>query len=71
MNIVNDIPDVKDTARYTIAQASALLGINRSTLYRRIKKPTRGQRIKTIISRLDGKPKIEGKEIKRIWYAYV
>ena len=69
MKLAEQMPDVADNSRYTVTAAAKLLGMERTSLYRRIKHPRRGMEIKTIISRLDGKLKIEGREIKRIWYA--
>lgn len=61
--MVNEIPNVKPTARYTVTETCKLLGIHRNTL----RKYTDLGRIKSGIRRANAKKFYLGSEIINLW----
>lgn len=62
-----EVPNVKETGRYSVSQAAALLGISRATLYRAIALGPRNGGIDSRVRRNNGRREIAGREILRFW----
>lgn len=56
---------ISDTARYSVGQAAALLGVHRNTIARY----TRSGQLKCGRRRANGRPFYLGSEIRRFWLA--
>lgn len=67
MIMVNEPPNVKENGRYTVAQAAALLGVSKSTLYKKIVAGARCGGIACGQRRTVRGLYITGKEILRFW----
>lgn len=63
--MVNNKPEIADSARYGVGETAALLGINRRTLY----KHTEEGRIRKRFRRVNNRPFYLGSDIKRYWEA--
>lgn len=65
--MVNEPPKVCETGRYSVAEATALLGLKKDKMYRAIKRGARGGGIDARIRRDNGRLQITGREILRFW----
>ena len=61
--MINEMPHVSDSARYSITEAAALLGVARSTLQRWVNNGT----IDCGFRKTNCRKFFTGKEIKRVW----
>lgn len=67
MALVNECPDVRDFARYSMQQAAGLLGVSRSTIYRWMES---GEiEVETVLNkkRMKAKTYIYGSSLKKAW----
>lgn len=60
-------PNVKDNGMYRTSEAIQALGMDRTTFWRL----ANSGKIKRKLHRIDGKWRYPGKELKRIYYAYL
>ena len=65
--MVNEQPNVKETARYTVSQAMKLLGIGHTKMYKAIALGARCGGIDHRVRRDNGRKEITGREILRFW----
>lgn len=65
--MVNEQPDVSPTARYTIAEAAAILGMHRNTLRRHTNNGVFG--IECHIRKCNGRKYYTGLDIIKFWRA--
>lgn len=63
MTLVDERPDVKDSAKYSVAETCRLLGIHRNTL----KKYTDAGFIRAGVGKASGRKYYLGSEIIRFW----
>lgn len=65
--MTNEMPNVKETNRYSVAEAAEILGVHRTTLYNKIKAGAHCGGIASGRRRSGGGMYITGKEILRYW----
>lgn len=65
--MVNEPPKVHEYGRYSVAEATALLGLKKDRLYRAIKLGARRGGIDARPRRDNGRLQITGKELLRFW----
>lgn len=65
--MVSEIPNVSERGRYSVSQATMLLGISRATLYKAINLGSKHGGIDSRRRRDNGRRQITGREILRYW----